>query len=142
MDERRPERFRQALNFLVQHGLHIVPRRDRRGRGRPLAQPRLVLPAPRRAAFGVQGGAVGHAVQPVAHQLALADGSRLTSQDQEGGLEGVLGVLLVAEHAPAHPQHHRPVPLHEAGEGAVVPVGGEVVQQLAVGAVPCGRQLP
>ena len=38
-------------------------------------------------------------------------------QDQERGLERVLGVVLVAEDGPADPQDHRPVPLDQDREG-------------------------
>jgi hypothetical protein len=50
---------------------------------------------------GLQGGAAGDAVQPVADQLAGHDRGRPAGEDEEGGLEGVLGVLLVGQHAAA-----------------------------------------
>src|SRR5207253_490064 len=54
-------------------------------------------------------------------------------QDEEGRLEGVLGILLVVEHAPADAQDHRPMTADQGGEGGFVTAGGEVVQKLLIG---------
>ena len=65
------------------------------------------------------------AVEPVAQQLGLAERPGLAGQHEEDGLEGVLGVLVVAQELPADAQHHRPVAGHQGGErglaGLVVP---------------------
>jgi len=42
---------------------------------------------------------------------------RLVCQYQEGGLEGIFGVLGVAGHLPTHTEHQRTVPPHERGKG-------------------------
>jgi hypothetical protein len=70
--------------------------------------------------------------QPAGQRLALADGGRPAGQDQKGGLEGVLPVLLVAQHGPANVQHQRPVPAQQGGEGAVVPADGKPIQEFLV----------
>jgi hypothetical protein len=44
---------------------------------------------------------VGDAVQPTAKRCRLADGTHLPDEDEKRGLEGVLGVGLIAEHAAA-----------------------------------------
>jgi hypothetical protein len=97
---------------------------------------RVYLPLLRPAAGGhgpgLQGGAVGHPVQVVAHLLRRCHGAGLACQDEEGGLEGVLGVLGVTQHPPAHSQHHRPMPRHQLGEGRLVPPGDEASQQLGI----------
>src|SRR5262249_6491821 len=49
-----------------------------------------------------------------------------------GRLEGVLGVLRVAEQALAHVQDHRPMPAHQGFKGSFVPPGDEALQQLPV----------
>src|SRR5262249_17248146 len=64
---------------------------------------------------------------------ARADRGSLLDQDEEGGLEGVLRVGLVAEDAPAHPQHHRAVPPEKLLERRAVPPGDERLQKRAVG---------
>jgi hypothetical protein len=75
-------------------------------------------------------------MQPACQGLAAADGGGVASKHQEGGLESVLGVLLVTQHAPAHPQHHPAVARHQRGERSLVAPGREVVQELAVGSLP------
>jgi hypothetical protein len=60
------------------------------------------------------------------------------SQHQERGLQGVLGVVRVAEDLPADAQDHRPVPLHQGREGRLVGVvspGHESLDELPVGDV-------
>ena len=56
-----------------------------------------------------QGQAEGDLEQPAGHRLRVADRAGLPGQHQEGGLEGVLGVLVVVQHAAADAQHHRAV---------------------------------
>jgi hypothetical protein len=55
-------------------------------------------------------------VEPGGDLLAAHDRGGLPRQDQERGLEGVLGVVGIAEDASAGAQHHRPVPAHQLGE--------------------------
>jgi hypothetical protein len=80
-------------------------------------------------------------MQPVGQCLTLADQPRVTSQDEEGGLESVLRVLLVTQGTPTHTQHHRPVARDEGGEGRLVATGGERIEQLLVGPLANRRQL-
>jgi hypothetical protein len=54
-------------------------------------------------------------------------------QHQEGCLEGVLGLVLVAQQAPAHAENHRPVATDQRREGGLVPARQEACQQLGVG---------
>ncbi|MCI0463623.1 MAG: hypothetical protein L0Z62_42355, partial [Gemmataceae bacterium] len=49
----------------------------------------------------VGGHAMGNSVKPAGQGCLLADASRLPGQDQEGGLERILGVVRVAQRAPA-----------------------------------------
>src|SRR5262245_18028337 len=49
----------------------------------------------------------------------LRDGVRLAGQDEEGGLERVLGVLLIAEHPPARTPHRRAVPADDLSKGVL-----------------------
>src|SRR5262249_8144328 len=77
----------------------------------------------------LQGGAEGDAVQPAAEQLAPPDGPRLAGQDEEGGLEGVLRVGSVGEHAAAGGEDHRPGPPDQGRERPLVAPGDEALQQ-------------
>jgi len=48
-------------------------------------------------------------VEPPAHRLAPAKGVRLSQQDEERGLKGVLGVGVVPQHPAANAEHQFPV---------------------------------
>jgi hypothetical protein len=69
----------------------------------------------------------------------------LPGECQEGGLEGVLGVLLVAKDAAADVQDHRPVPPHEGSKGSIIALSGETLQELRIrrlGGTLCPGQPP
>jgi hypothetical protein len=78
-----------------------------------------------------------HAVQPVAQKLRLPDRAGLPSEDQEDGLECILGVLIVAQHLAADAQNHRPVPANQRREcglsGCVAPASGIPLYELTIG---------
>src|SRR5262249_5333931 len=57
-------------------------------------------------------------------------------EDEEGALEGVLGVLVVVQQVPADAKNQRAVPLHQGREGRLVPRRDEALQQLAVAELP------
>ena len=58
------------------------------------------------------------------------DRRRLADEDEEGGLEGVLGVVVVAKDAAAHAPDHRAVPPHEGRKSRLVTAAEVVLQQL------------
>ena len=58
----------------------------------------------------------GDAVEPAPDRFLPPHGAGPADEDQEGGLEGVLGVVLVAQDRAADAEDHRPVPLHQGGE--------------------------
>jgi hypothetical protein len=57
------------------------------------------------------------------------------NEDEEGGLKGVLGGVVIAENAAADAPHHRSVPAYEGVESRTVPAAEEVLDQLPVGRV-------
>ena len=94
--------------------------------------PPLVLPASGGVRPGPRRDPRGRAEQPARHRLPLLDRARPPDQCEERRLKGILGVVRVVEHAPAEPQHHRPVPRHQRLERRILAVE-EPPQQLAVG---------
>jgi hypothetical protein len=72
-------------------------------------------------------------VQPVSDEFAGANGRCLADQDEESGLEGVFGILPVAQNPFADAQNHWSVPAKQGLEGRPVPAGEERLQQERVG---------
>jgi hypothetical protein len=70
-------------------------------------------------------------VQPVPHHRPRRDARRLPDENEKGGLEGILGVV-VAQQAAAHAPHHRPVPLDEGSKGRFVVMFDETAEQFTV----------
>ena len=142
-DHRQPVLARQAVDLLVEHrqqvaALDLIDLRA----GRSLPQRRF----PRRAANGgdlrFEGGAVGDAVEPLAEPFGLTQAARLLDEYEERGLEGVFGVLVVAEDTPADAEDHRSVPPHQRGERGGIARGDKPPQQVRVGRVAGHGRLP
>ena len=100
------------------------------GHGRHLLLPR---PPPGGRRSRLQRRLVGHAVEPVGDHLPRHDGSRLADEDEEGGLEGVLGVVVAVEDPAADAPDHRAVPLHQGGERRFLAAAEVALQQLPIG---------
>ncbi len=89
-------------------------------------------------------------VQPRAQRARRSDAQRsgAPEEDQEGGLEGVLGRVLVAEHLPADGENHRPMAGQnrlERGLGRLIPLVRASLEQVAVGqpdGTPCAEETP
>jgi hypothetical protein len=78
-------------------------------------------------------------MEPGAQGVAHPEAAGLPDQDEEGGLEGVVRVVRVVEHAPADAEDHRPVPLDQGREGqlrGLAAAGREPLQELAVSQLP------
>ena len=75
------------------------------------------------------GDPVGNTVQPSADEVAVADRAGSADQDEERGLERVLDIALVAEHAAADAENHRTVPRDQRGERRLVAVGDVAIQE-------------
>ena len=115
---------------------HLIDELGRGLRRRPMRLPTALGPH-------LQGNAVRDLVEPGADGVVPARAGGLACQHQEGGLEGVVGVGVVAKHPPAHAEHQRPVPLHQRLEGTLL-AAGEGLQELLVAAlaVAGGRDGP
>ena len=97
-----------------------VPR-ARPGGFEPTDQARVGSSGARRTdnALALDRDPIRDLAQPAAQDLALADRAGSTGQDQEGGLERILDLVRVAEHAPADAQDHRPVAQDQRLEGGL-----------------------
>src|SRR5206468_613635 len=60
-------------------------------------------------------------------------------EDEEGGLESVFSIVPAREHPPTNAEHHRPVPVDEFRERAIVAVEPETAEEFGVGRV-CVRR--
>ena len=81
--------------------------------GRARARAPLLAPRPQRHA-------VGDAVQPGGDRVTLADRRGLAGEDEERGLEGVLGVLLLTQHVAADAPNKPAVALQQGSEGRLL----------------------
>src|SRR3977135_3345426 len=109
--------FRQPSWLLVEDGTDL--RCDRVIRSRDgLADRRLSLAgAPTRSAFPrLQRDTIGDAVEPASQRCRPLDRRSLASEDEEGGLERVLRVMRVPEHATADAQDQTAMTLDQGLE--------------------------
>ena len=93
-------------------------------------------PPPGGGGIGPDRHAVGHPIEPGPQRDAAADRTRFLDEDQERGLEGILGVVRILQDAPADAQDHRPVTRHQDLERRGVIPGGEALEQLRSRRVP------
>src|SRR5262249_26435107 len=104
----------------MQHLPHLPPTRVIRPRALSYGCAGLVLSPRGGLRPRLEGGTVGDAVEPAPERRRLADRTGLSGEDEERGLEGVLDVGLVAEHAAADLQHHWPMTAHQGMEGSLL----------------------
>jgi hypothetical protein len=64
--------------------------------------------------------------------LLLADRGGFPGEDQEGGLEGVLGVLFIVEDLPTDSKHQLAMPPKKRSEGLFVTALDESAEQFRV----------
>jgi hypothetical protein len=125
---------RQAAQFLVEHGPQIVVAGGRRGAWVVHGQ-LLALPPPARLRFGTQRNAPGNGMEPASDRGRLTERRCFAQQDQESGLEGILGVVGITQNPPADAPNQRPMAAHQTGKRAFVLLPAQLLEQLAVAAV-------
>jgi hypothetical protein len=81
------------------------------------------------------GNSVSDLVQPTRHGFAIADRRGLPEQQQERGLESVLGVVFLPQSTATHAQDERAVASHQGCERCLVAANDEPLEQLAVAEV-------
>ncbi len=126
----------QPVNLLVDDGRQVFPSRFAPGPSRH----RDRSPFDRPAALGVPANPdrrmSGDSVQPRADRIPHPERTAPSGQDQERRLEGVAGVVLVAQDGQAGAQDHRTVPIDQGREGHLRVVTApcrKALQQLTVG---------
>jgi hypothetical protein len=75
---------------------------------------------------------IGNAIKPVPDIPPRDDGCRLADEDEERGLEGVLGVLVALESAVTDAPHHPGVSPHDGGKSRLVVPLDETGKQFTV----------
>jgi hypothetical protein len=79
-------------------------------------------------------------MKPATEQVGIPDRRGLARQDEEDGLERVLGVMMIAQELAADAEYHRPVSRHDGGESALIDgfaSCSEPIKKLAVGKPRC-----
>jgi len=71
--------------------------------------------------------AVGDAVQPAAQRLLFANGCGRACQDEERGLQRVLGIVLMAQHTAADREDHLAVPLDHGSKRGLIVLGDKAL---------------
>ena len=113
------EGLRQAADLLVDRDVPIVGDSARIALGscRHLGALALVDAPLHGQGPGMRRDPQGHGMEPRTERIPHPQQSRLVDQDEEDRLEGILGVVLVAQGRAADAQHHRTVTLDQGREG-------------------------
>jgi hypothetical protein len=90
------------------------------------------------ASFRSQRHAVGRAVQETAERRLLADPGGVASENKEGSLESVLGILQIVQDAMADAQNHRAMSMNQGEECGIVAAEQELIQEAAI--TPVGQR--
>jgi hypothetical protein len=131
----------QPAELLVQRLSEVIPSPDVLD-GRLRHPGRLLVPP---AASGgraeARGRPPGDLMEPGPERAGQDERARPPGEDEEGGLEGVLGGLRVPEGPAADPEHHRPVAVDEHRERELRPLAVppyEPLEELRVRALADG----
>jgi hypothetical protein len=87
-------------------------------------------------AAGAQSDAVGNAVQPACQGILLTDGIRLAGEDNECGLESVLGILVARQRTTTDIPDQPFVPAQQHRKRLLTTPAQVEVKKLPVGQVP------
>ncbi len=134
-DDRHPEAVGEPVDLRMNQGgellaADLVPVRIPHRHRTPLRRPPAAGVDP-----GADRGAAGDPMEPGPQRVAHPERAGLPHQDQERRLEGVLGIVVVADDRAADPPDHRAVPLDQGRESRlrrIAAAGGEPLQQLSV----------
>lgn len=71
-------------------------------------------------------------MEPVAELLGWHERRRLAGKDKEGHLEGIFGIVVIAEYAAADAQDHGPVAMDHRLKDDFLPPFHETIQQFLI----------
>ena len=120
------------MQLVVEHAHQLAPGQIRRLLRRGGRRFLFAHTALGHVGFHLSRQAVGDLVEPRCHGIGFADGAGPPGQHQEGGLEGVLGVVMAVEDPAADAQDQRAVPVQEGCERGLVAAQGEALEQFPV----------
>jgi hypothetical protein len=83
--------------------------------------------------IGPQRDPVGHAIQPASQRTGGLQPAGFSEEHQKRGLEGIFGVALIPEHAPADRQDHRAVPRDQGSKRPLVAPVEKAFHELGIG---------
>src|SRR5579883_649315 len=148
----RSLRFRQSIDFIIENVQQLsrgqlcqgigmrIGKRLNKGRTSP-ERKRRAEALSRRLTTRLERDTSSDAVQPSRKRIRLLERMRPASQYQENCLQSILGLMGIAENAPAHTQHHIAMTSDQRGKGRFIPLIDVALQKPSVGAVGrlCGR---
>src|SRR5262249_6334931 len=89
-------------------------------------------PTPDCGASAARRSAEGDPMEPGTQRIAHPQRASLAGQYEERRLEGILGLMLIAQDRPADPEYHRAMPLHQGGERRLVVPGRIALHQISI----------
>jgi hypothetical protein len=125
--------FRQPINLRIEDRPQVAPGSFVEVGGGKVGLFARLRPAAHGFGPGAQGDAVSDLVEPAAEGLVLPDRVAFADEGKEGGLEGILGVLRVAQQTAAQVPDHLAVAPDQHLEGSPVAGAEEAAEQFAVG---------
>ena len=119
--ERESIFFREMIQLFVQHRSLVFPEHLRMGiRCGNFKIGIFCGRLPESVGLDLQGNTKRDLVQPTAHGALSTNGARLSTQDQEGRLKGILGIVSTMRDAAAGSEHHWPVSPEQSLKGGLV----------------------
>jgi hypothetical protein len=82
---------------------------------------------------GFERNPVGDPMQPGRQRFRGINFRSLTGQDEEDRLKGILGIVHIAQNAPANMVHQGAVPIDQSCKRRFISIGDESVQKPGVG---------
>src|SRR5262249_55080586 len=80
----------------------------------------------------IQRRLVSHAIKPVSDHLPWLNGRCFANEDEEGGLERILSVMVAVEDTAADTPNHRAMPPHQGYKRPFVTAADVVLEQLPI----------